>query len=79
MDKKSLTEADIRSKFITPAMTAPGKWDLATQLREEVVFTMAMYFSASTQSPATAISGMSIATATSLRLGASYSLKPSMS
>ena len=39
MDKKSLSEADIRSKFITPAIIAPGKWDLITQVREEVVFT----------------------------------------
>ena len=41
MDKKSLTEADIRSKFITPALVGPtgGKWNLMTQLREEVYFT----------------------------------------
>ena len=39
MDKKALTEADIRSKFITPALVAPqGKWDLMTQVREEVYF-----------------------------------------
>lgn len=35
MDKKSLTETDIRSKFITPAIVAPGKWDLESQLLEE--------------------------------------------
>jgi type I restriction enzyme R subunit len=39
MNKKDLSETDIRSKFITPAITAPGKWDLVTQVREEVVFT----------------------------------------
>ncbi|TAL09159.1 MAG: DEAD/DEAH box helicase [Porticoccaceae bacterium] len=41
MDKKSLTEADIRSKFITPALVGPtaSKWNLMTQLREEVYFT----------------------------------------
>ncbi|MFH5804346.1 EcoAI/FtnUII family type I restriction enzme subunit R [Alienimonas sp. DA493] len=39
MDKKALSEADIRSKFITPAITAPGKWDLQTQLLEERYFT----------------------------------------
>ena len=41
MNKKSLTEADIRSKFITPALVGPtgGKWNLMTQLREEVHFT----------------------------------------
>ena len=40
MNKKELTEADIRTKFITPALVAPGgRWDLLTQLREEVYFT----------------------------------------
>ncbi len=39
MNKKLLTEADIRSKFITPAIVAPGKWDLMTQVREEAYFT----------------------------------------
>ncbi len=41
MNKKDLTEADILSKFITPALTGPegGKWDLMTQIREEVYFT----------------------------------------
>src|SRR6185295_14006403 len=41
MDKKSLTEADIRTKFITPAlMGATGdKWNVMTQIREEIYFT----------------------------------------
>jgi type I restriction enzyme R subunit len=40
VNKKALTEADIRSKFVTPALVMPtGKWDLMTQLREEVYFT----------------------------------------
>lgn len=41
MDKKQLTEADIRTKYITPALVgAQGeKWDLMTQIREEVYFT----------------------------------------
>jgi type I restriction enzyme R subunit len=40
MNKKELTEADIRTKFITPALVPPGgKWDLMSQLREEVYFT----------------------------------------
>ncbi len=40
MDKKSLSEADIRSKFITPALAGPtGKWDSMTQIREEYQFT----------------------------------------
>jgi type I restriction enzyme R subunit len=36
--KKNLTERDICSKFITPAVTAAG-WDLLSQIREEVSFT----------------------------------------
>lgn len=36
--KKSLTERDICTKFITPALVAAG-WDLQSQLREEVTFT----------------------------------------
>ena len=41
MNKKTLTEADIRSKFITPALIgAKGeKWNLMTQIREEAYFT----------------------------------------
>jgi len=41
MNKKDLTEADIRTKFITPALVGPdgNKWDVMTQLREEVYFT----------------------------------------
>ena len=33
-----LSERDVCSKFITPALTAAG-WDLQTQIREEVSFT----------------------------------------
>lgn len=41
MHKKALTEADIRTKFITPALVGVNgdKWDLLTQIREEVYFT----------------------------------------
>lgn len=41
LDKKTLSEADIRSKFITPAIVGSGvaKWDLMTQVREEAFFT----------------------------------------
>lgn len=41
IDKKSLTETDIRTKFITPAIVgdAGSKWNVLTQLREEVYFT----------------------------------------
>ena len=41
MNKKGLTEADIRTKFITPALVgeANSKWDLMTQIREEAYFT----------------------------------------
>ena len=38
MNKKSLSERDICSKFITPAVVRAG-WDEATQIREEVSFT----------------------------------------
>jgi type I site-specific restriction endonuclease len=38
MDKKGLTETDIRTKFITPA-TVGAKWDLMTQVFEEHFFT----------------------------------------
>jgi type I restriction enzyme R subunit len=41
LDKKSLTEADIRSKYITPAVAGVNgeKWNLMTQIREEAYFT----------------------------------------
>src|SRR5947199_2607577 len=39
LDKKRLSERDICSKFITPALTADDKWDLMNQIREEVSFT----------------------------------------
>lgn len=40
-EKKELTEADIRTKFITPALVGDtgGKWNVMTQLREEFYFT----------------------------------------
>jgi len=38
MDKKALSERDICTKFITPALRRAG-WDEQTQLREEVTFT----------------------------------------
>jgi type I restriction enzyme R subunit len=38
MNKKQMSEQDIRSKFITPAILEGG-WDLLTQIREEVTFT----------------------------------------
>jgi type I restriction enzyme, R subunit len=41
LNKKELTEADIRTKFITPAVLGPdgSKWDSMTQVREEFYFT----------------------------------------
>ncbi len=41
MNKKALTEADIRTKFITPALVGLGdsKWNVMTQIREEAYFT----------------------------------------
>lgn len=38
MNKKTLSERDICTKFITPSLVAAG-WDVDTQLREEVGFT----------------------------------------
>lgn len=38
MDKKQLSERDICSKFITPAIVRSG-WDIQTQVREEFTFT----------------------------------------
>jgi type I restriction enzyme R subunit len=38
MNKKRLSERDICTKFITPAIKAAG-WDVQTQVREEVTFT----------------------------------------
>lgn len=38
MNKKALSETDIRSKFITPAIVEAG-WDLHKQIREEFTFT----------------------------------------
>jgi len=38
MDKKSLSEQDICTKFITPALQTAG-WDIQTQIRQEVTFT----------------------------------------
>ena len=38
VDKKSLSERDICTQYITPAIQQAG-WDLATQVREEVSFT----------------------------------------
>ena len=41
MDKKALTEADIRTKFITPAIVGEdgSKWNVMTQMLEERYFT----------------------------------------
>jgi len=41
MNKKALSETDIRSKFITPALCGPegARWNLMTQVREEAYFT----------------------------------------
>ena len=37
-NKKALSERDIRTKYITPALVRAG-WDMHTQMREEVYFT----------------------------------------
>ncbi len=38
MNQKDLSERDICTKFITPALTQAG-WDVMSQIREEVSFT----------------------------------------
>lgn len=38
MNKKNLSELDIRTKFITPNIVAAG-WDINNQMREDVYFT----------------------------------------
>lgn len=38
MNKKDLTETDIRTKYITPALESAG-WDIKRQIREELQFT----------------------------------------
>ncbi len=38
LDKKSLSERDICTKFITPAVRQAG-WDVLSQIREQVYFT----------------------------------------
>ena len=38
MDKRQLSERDICTKFITPALRRAG-WDVMSQIREEVSFT----------------------------------------
>ena len=38
IDKKTLSERDICTKYITPAIYQAG-WDIHTQVREEVTFT----------------------------------------
>jgi type I restriction enzyme R subunit len=38
MNKKQLSERDICTKFITPALARAG-WDIATQIREEYALT----------------------------------------
>ncbi len=43
MDKQSLSERDICTKFITPALRGAG-WDEMSQLREEVTFTAGRIF-----------------------------------
>jgi type I restriction enzyme R subunit len=39
VNKKTLTETDIRSKFITPAIVQTAGWDIHTQILEERYFT----------------------------------------
>ena len=38
MNKKQLSEADVKEKYITPAITKSG-WDEQTQIGREIFFT----------------------------------------
>jgi hypothetical protein len=51
MDKKDLSERDICTKYITPAVKLAG-WDEMTQLREEVSFTKGRIIVRGNSSPA---------------------------
>ena len=42
MDKKQLSERDICTKYITPAIKEAG-WDINTQVLEEFYFTKDLY------------------------------------
>ena len=48
LNKKDLTEADIRTKFITPAILGPNgsKWNVMTQVLEERYFTKGLHYRA---------------------------------
>ncbi|MHB1228649.1 MAG: hypothetical protein ACYC0O_14145, partial [Desulfurivibrionaceae bacterium] len=39
MNKKALSERDICTKYITPALTNDAGWDIHTQIREEFPLT----------------------------------------
>jgi type I restriction enzyme R subunit len=39
LDKRSLSERDICTKYITPGIVGAG-WDIQTQIREEVTFSL---------------------------------------
>jgi hypothetical protein len=39
LSKKELSERDICTKFVTPALVRKDKWDSMSQIREEVSFT----------------------------------------
>jgi len=43
MNKKALSEADIKAKFITPAIINAG-WDELTQIGREIYFTTVRFF-----------------------------------
>lgn len=44
INKKALSERDICTKYITPAIVEQARWDLQTQVREEVTFTKGRVF-----------------------------------
>ena len=44
INKKDLSERDICTKYITPAIVEQAGWDVQTQVREEVTFTKGRVF-----------------------------------
>lgn len=44
INKKALSERDICTKYITPAIVEQAGWDVQTQVREEVTFTKGRVF-----------------------------------
>jgi type I site-specific restriction endonuclease len=67
MNKKQLSERDVCTKFITPALRQAG-WNEMTQLREEVSFTKGLVDYRG-QTPVTTRQGVRLLTAKNVKKG----------